>query len=328
PKCELKFKTMVRNIIDYKNDPRSVAIGDFNNDSWLDIAVANYAADNITIYFGYGNGTVASLVKYSTGSGSAPSMIAVGDFDNDHRLDVAVANFGTNSVGILRKFQNGSFASQTALSTVSSRPVWIHVIDLNNDTAPDIVTANHGTHSVSVFYGYGNGSFSRPTTYFTGFDSFPLAVVSGDFNNDKQMDLAIANYGTNNVVILFGSDNDTFAKQSTFSTGPDSRPYSLAVGHLNEDAMLDIVVTCNGNNSLVVYLGHGDATFMSETTYSMGSASPYSIGIGDFNNDNRMDLVVTNKGTDNIALLAGYGNGTFASPKMYSTGSSSSISVT
>ncbi|CAF4739757.1 unnamed protein product, partial [Rotaria sp. Silwood2] len=98
---------MVRNTIDYKSDPRSVAIGDFNNDAWLDIAVATYAADNVAIYFGYGNGTVGSPVKYFTGSGSAPSMIAVGDFDNDHRLDVVVANFGTNSVGILRKFQNG-----------------------------------------------------------------------------------------------------------------------------------------------------------------------------------------------------------------------------
>ncbi|CAF5139638.1 unnamed protein product, partial [Rotaria sp. Silwood1] len=142
PKCELNFKATAQNPINYKYGPRAVAMGDFNNDTWLDIGVANYAADNIAIYFGHGNGTVASPVMFSTGYGSAPYTIAVGDFDNNHRLDFAVANFGTNSIGVLFGFQNESFANKTVLSTESARPVWIHVADLNNDTALDIVTAN------------------------------------------------------------------------------------------------------------------------------------------------------------------------------------------
>ncbi|CAF4712417.1 unnamed protein product, partial [Rotaria sp. Silwood2] len=101
PKCELDFKATANNPIDSRYEPRPVAMGDFNNDTWLDIAVVNYAANNVAIYFGYDNGTVASPVKYSTGIDSAPYMIAVGDFDNDHRLDVAIANFGTNSVVVL-----------------------------------------------------------------------------------------------------------------------------------------------------------------------------------------------------------------------------------
>ncbi|CAF5144689.1 unnamed protein product, partial [Rotaria sp. Silwood1] len=327
PKCELNFKATAHTPINYKYGPRAVAMGDFNNDTSLDIVVANYAADNIAIYFGHGDGTVASPFMFSTGYGSAPYMIAVGDFDNDQRLDIAVANFGTNSVGVFLRFQNGSFANKTTLSTASSRPVWIHIADINNDAILDIVTANYGTHSVTVFYGYGNASFSGSSTFYTGYDAFPLAVVSGDFNNDKHMDLAIANYGTNNVGIMLGASNGTFARQSTFSTGLNSHPYSLVAGHLNEDTNLDIAVTTYGDNSVGILLGHGNGTFMSQTTYSLGAASPYSIGTGDFNNDNRMDLVVTNNGTNNIALLVGYGNGTFASAKMYSTGSSSSISI-
>ena len=42
--------------------------------------------------------------NYSTGFASAPNMVAVGDFNNDHRLDIAVANYGTNNVGIFFGF--------------------------------------------------------------------------------------------------------------------------------------------------------------------------------------------------------------------------------
>src|SRR5260221_478319 len=112
-------------------------------------------------------------------------MVAVADFNNDHQLDIAVANFGTNSIGIFLGFGDGSFSSQTVISTDSSRPLWINIADFNNDTLLDIVIANYGTHSISVLYGYGNGSFSHPITYSTGYDSFPFSVVVGDFNNDS-----------------------------------------------------------------------------------------------------------------------------------------------
>jgi hypothetical protein len=41
-------------------------------------------------------------------------------------------------------------------------------------------------------------------------------LISGDFNNDNRLDLAIAHYGTNNVGVLFGKGNGTFANQVIF----------------------------------------------------------------------------------------------------------------
>ncbi|CAF5159724.1 unnamed protein product, partial [Rotaria magnacalcarata] len=127
--------------------------------------------------------------------------------------------------------------------------------------------------------------------------------------------------------ILLGNSNGTFSKQSTLSTGPNSHPYSLAVGYLNEDTVLDIAVTNHGDQNVGVLLGNGDGTFRKQMTYSLGAASPYSVGISDLNNDNRMDLITTNNGTNNIIVLLGSGNGSFGNLIPYATGSYSTIFV-
>src|SRR5277367_4694507 len=104
--------------------------------------------------------------------------------------------------------------------------------------------------------------------YTTGYDSLPLAVVAGDFNNDNQLDLVTANYGTNNIGVFLSSGNGTFENQSTFSTGLGSRPYSIVVGHFNDDTMLDIAVANYGTNNICVFLGYGNGVFANPTTYS------------------------------------------------------------
>ncbi|CAF4810949.1 unnamed protein product, partial [Rotaria sp. Silwood2] len=130
-------------------------------------------------------------------------MVTVGDFNSDNRLDIAVANFGTNNIGIFHGFGNGSFSSQKEFSTGSSRPLAIIAFDFNNDTLLDIATANYGTHSISIFYVDGDGNFSSPYVYKTDYDSYPSSLAAGDFNNDYFVDIAIANYGTNNIGVFF-----------------------------------------------------------------------------------------------------------------------------
>jgi hypothetical protein len=325
-KCELKFSQTPKNPIEYNYGPRSVAVGDFNNDTWLDMVVANSIVNNIDIYFGYNNGTFSKQIEYPTGSGSFPCMVAADNLNNDFQLDIAVANFGTNNVLIFLGFGNGSFAKHLELSTGSSRPISISLIDLNNDSRLDITTVNYGTHSISIFYGYGNGIFSNPITYSTGYDSLPSSLAAGDFNNDNYLDIVIANYGTNNIGILFANSNGTFANQITFSTSFGSHPSSVAVGHFNDDTLLDIAVASYGANMVGVLLNNGHGNFANQTIYSIGSASPYSIGVGDFNQDHHLDLFVINRGRNNTGMLLGYGNGSFKNPRMNPTGSSSSIS--
>ena len=306
----------------YDSQPFAVAVGDFNNDNRLDIVVANYGTNNVGVFLGYGNGTFSSQVTYSTGTGSGPYSIATGDFNNDNRLDIVVANYGTNNVGVFLGYGNGTFSSQTTYSTGNgSGPSSIAVGDFNNDNRLDIVVANYGTNNVGVFLGYGNGTFSSQITFSTGSDSGPWSITIGDFNNDNRLDIAVANYGTNNVGVFLGYGNGSFSSQTTYSTGSGSSPWSVAVGDLNNDGHPDIAVANYGTSNVGIFIGYGNGSFRTQMTKSTSDPSnPQSVAVGDFNDDRRLDIAVANYWSNTIDIFLGYGDGTFSSQMTYSTG--------
>ena len=87
--------------------PDSVAVGNFNNDGKLDLAVAKGVSNSVSILLGNGTGTFQAAEDYRVGNN--PLSVAVGDFDGDGKLDLAVANAGSNTVSILLGNGNGTF---------------------------------------------------------------------------------------------------------------------------------------------------------------------------------------------------------------------------
>jgi predicted nucleotidyltransferase len=302
--------------------PGSVAVGDFNNDNQLDIVVANVGSNNLGIFIGYGNGTFSAMIPYSTGSLSAPVSVVVGDFNKDGRLDLAVANSGTDNIGVLFGNGNGTFSSPTLYSTGSgSEPLRLATGDFNNDNQLDIAIANLGSNSFSVLLGFVNGTFFSPLNYFIADGSQPNSIAVGDFNNDSRLDIIVANMDVDNVGVFLGYVTESFLNAPAYSTGPSSRPVSIAVGDFDNDTRLDVVVANNVTDNIMILFGSGYGTFVSNTSYSTGNGS-YScaVSIGDFNNDSRLDIVVANSGTSNVGIFLSNGVGTFSNQITYSTG--------
>jgi len=79
--------------------PASVAVGDFNGDGHLDLAVANRDDDSVSILLGQGDGTFQAAPAAAVSPG--PGSMAVGDFNGDGRPDLAVTNFYADTVSIL-----------------------------------------------------------------------------------------------------------------------------------------------------------------------------------------------------------------------------------
>src|SRR5271157_3268938 len=193
--------------------PASVAVGDFNGDGMVDLAIVQPSRNSVAILLGKADGTLSLAVFYATGA--LPVAVAVGDFNGDGRQDLAIANqncaspysCGANgSVSILLGNGDGTFQSQVVIAS-GMQPSSIAMGDFNADGKPDLVISNGALNSIVVLLGNGDGTFQSPVAYST--PSGATSVAVGDFNQDGNLDLA-AGDSSAAVLIFLGNGDGTF----------------------------------------------------------------------------------------------------------------------
>ncbi len=296
-------------------NPQGVAVGDFNGDNKLDLAVVNSTSNTISILLGNGDGTYQARKDYVTGT--TPQGIAIADYSGDGVLDIAVTDSASDSVSILLGNGDGTFQTKVDYAT-GNKPIGIAVGDFNGDGNPDLVVTNAKDDSVGILLGNGNGTFKAPASYSTGFN--PCSVVVGDFNGDGKLDIATANNNGNakNMVSVFvGKGDGTFSNQLQYGTG--NHPISIATGDVNGDGKLDLVVANQVSNSVSVLLGNGDGSFQANVDY--GTAPfPTSVAVGDFRGDGFLDIAVTAGNGNTVSVLLGNGDGTFKPQNSWGVG--------
>lgn len=95
-----------------------IATDDFNNDGRIDLAVSYWNQDSIGVFIQKSSEPFGSAAIFSTGNQSHPNSVAISDFNNDNRLDIAVTNSAIKNIGILLGYGNGDFAEQLTYSTM------------------------------------------------------------------------------------------------------------------------------------------------------------------------------------------------------------------
>src|SRR6266516_2467543 len=299
-----------------KNGPSGMAVGDFNGDGKLDLAVVNFGDWNIYVLLGNGVGTFqAARSVYFASGGGFPWYVVTADFNGDGKLDLAVSNYGDNSFSVLLGNGDGTFqAPQT--TPVGTNPAQVAVGDFNGDGKPDLVVSSVGNNTVSVLLGKGGGTFLPPLVTPVGPNPWYFAV--GDFNGDGKLDLAVDDYGcpldcnsspSNTVTVLLGNGDGTFLPGPSLTVG--NGPAGVAVGDFNGDGKPDLAVANLNDNTLSILLGNGDGTFQAPQTFAGVGTKPYFVAVGDFNRDGKPDLVITNHLGNTVTVLLGNGDGTF-----------------
>ncbi len=309
-----------------------IAVADFRNAGVPSIVFTASAQPEPVVYVGsLAKFPAVNITSQATSSGVA--TVAAGDFNNDGNYDFVAVVVGDETAahpgGVQIFLGNGDGTFKTGKSYVTgANALHVTVADLNRDGNLDLVVSGDGTSAIGVLLGNGDGTFqATAATPMAG--QGPVTVIAADFNNDKKLDLGVANEdGT--VSIFLGNGDGSFQTAMNFPCGADCA--FLAAGDFNGDGKLDLAVTNLDGDLLAILIGKGDGTFGAPAFYSGGSF-PTALIVTDFNNDGKLDILVAtgtpdyigpSSGSGNLDLLLGNGDGTFQGTQLLPTGGSSS----
>jgi len=237
------------------NSPYAVAVGDFNGDGRQDLAIPNFGSNNVTILLGNGSGGFTPAAGSPVNAGNGPRSVAVGDFNGDGRLDLAVANVNSGNVTILLGNGSGGFTPAVGSPlSVGGGPLSIAVGDFNGDSRQDLTVANNISNNVTILLGNGNGGFAQSAGSLVSVGNSPYAVLVGDFNGDGKLDIAAANANSNNITILLGNGSGGFTPAAGSPVSVGSGPLSVVVGDFNGDGKQDLATANATANNLTILL--------------------------------------------------------------------------
>ena len=281
-------------LADFDGDGHLDAVGAFGGGAW-----ANNKA--VSVVFGDGRGGFGPALGISdTSSEQDPDDVAVGDFDADGALDVAVHKgiepFLLGRITVIFGHGDGTFDPPVIVVPFAGMDFGdvgrIEAGDVNGDGLTDIVYTNG--HSSPVLLSQGDGTFEFGPCTGTGCGvagdrDFVLADVNGDGRDDAITDQRV----------LLAQDDGSFAAGQVFPAA--FVPYAVAVGDLDGDGLADVVVGRNGITAemdttatlgdLLAMRGNGDGTFQTPALIVSHVPQPRSLALGDFDGDARADVV-------------------------------------
>lgn len=159
--------------------------------------------------------------------------------------------------------------------------------DLNGDGRRDLLVVNHDSDSISILLGNGDGTFKPQVQYAAG--TMPNITVTGDFNRDGKVDIAV---GSNAVIsVLLGNGDGTFQAEKIYpATGPIT---GIAQAPVRQDGIESLLGIDSASRHFVLLPGVGDVTFGTPVFYPTDQV-PVAILTADFDADRAPDIVLLN----------------------------------
>ncbi len=218
---------------------------------------------------------------------------------------------------LLAAQEERTFRPLRSLGAGSELTASVSLGDVNGDGALDAVVANgrHWPGQNRIYLNDGRAAFTlarRLGEEEAGTYAVPLA----DFDGDGDLDIAVGNDRTRNLVFL-NDGSGRFEAGATFGTPTSTR--SLTLADLNGDGHTDILVVNRGRQNFIFH-GDGSGTFSTGTPFGAGDDSTIDVAAADLDGDGDLDLVLANR--DGGANAVHWNDaGSFKRASGYGTGS-------
>jgi FG-GAP-like repeat len=243
---------------------------DVAGDGHLDAILLGAEEAGIEIYRGDGTGTWTLLTQLMPGPIIGRDL-AVGDINGDGKLDL-IAVFEHGVVIVLQDGSGGWVRSPTDGYAIPGEFFSVAVGDVNHDGHLDIALNGnflglHTPHGPDVYLGHGHGGWTSATNGLKVLQFAAPGVALGDVDQDGCLDLLAGGNSTEAIgdtvygLFLFTGDcrgNWTLHPQSGLPATGLMLPYGIALGDLNHDGRMDMVVahgaTASAGGSLTIWL--------------------------------------------------------------------------
>jgi hypothetical protein len=270
---------------------------------------------------------------FTTGGGSLPTVANNGQLDFEigtgqtgfARVTVSATDTGANGGCDISASTNQTFVISSpvrfrrcgAIYITSSGPSAIVVGDFKgNDGKRDLFVVNMTGNTLQAWQGTGSTRFTVSETLPLPAGSMPASLAMNDYNRDGRDDLAVANFGNDDVIIFKGRE-DGLTQLGTISVG--TGPMHMASGDLTGDGRADLITANFGSANISVLVNLGNATFAAAVNTAVGNG-PSAVSVGFFDADANLDVAVANHDDDTVTFLLGDGAGGFASSSVVGVG--------
>lgn len=274
---------------------QAVVAGDLNGDQHPDIAGGSSVPGTVTIWYGNGQGGWSSPFMLPT-KGDVRS-VALGDFDTDGRLDLALSMLAENP-GIQVWLNRGRKGWERGSSPAESEKFsGIRANDINGDGNPDLIAANVGADGkggIRVWLGDGQGGWLTDVGP-TAIDEYNDVAVA-DFNEDGHLDICGSGIGPHGALrVWLGDGKGGWSDLSPLEMG---NFYALTVGDLNRDAHMDLFAGTY-RNGIRIYLGDGRGGFV-RLSSPVDKNNFWKVLAGDVDSDGDQELVASSMDSEGI----------------------------
>ena len=184
----------------------------------------------------------------------------------------------------------------------------VMILDQDDDGFLDLVVSGGG--NLTVLRRNAEGAFQVRETFPAGDN--PVDFAAGDINQDGRPDVVIANHESDYLTLVFGGPRGLGSgRTERLPIDVSPHPHAVALGDLDEDGLLDILVDDRDRERLRVYRGHGDGSFEPSENIMVGGDPYRGMTLADLNGDGHLDVVTPNPQA--VAVQLGDGTGSFQS---------------
>jgi len=290
------------------NAPLGIGIADLDGDGRQDLLAVALNDDSLSILRNIGSPDAISFApKLAFSTGVHPEGLAIADFDGDKKPDVVTANAGGG--GSITIFLNESSRGKISLVNRLDIPLntahRVAVADFDGDGKLDLaVTSNSAQQIVILKNSSTPGSISFTTALSLNTASYSNSVAIGDIDGDGRPDILapISDVGALYIYLNVSSGGAiNFSPPKKFPAGGAAN--GIAIGDLNGDAKIDIVISNPRADSVSLFLNRSSVGTLSLRRQDFPAThSPSDVALGDFNRDGRLDVVASSD-TGDLAIL-------------------------